>query len=45
VRALCEVLRQELAPEGLRATLVTPGFAQPASVDIGEILVRPTIQP
>jgi NADP-dependent 3-hydroxy acid dehydrogenase YdfG len=26
VRALCEVLRQELAPEGIRCTLVTPGF-------------------
>jgi len=85
VRALCEVMRQELAPEGLRSTLVSPGFtatefisstrdpdelaalaarrdaiamppeavaetisfaiAQPDSVDIGEILVRPTIQP
>lgn len=85
VRALCEVLRQELAPEGLRCTLVSPGFtntgfisstrdpdelaaltarrdataippeavaetiafaiAQPDSVDIGEIIVRPTVQP
>lgn len=85
VRALCEVMRQELAPEGLRSTLVVPGFtdtdfiastrdpeelaaltarraaiamppdavaeaiafaiAQPESVDIGEILVRPTVQP
>jgi NADP-dependent 3-hydroxy acid dehydrogenase YdfG len=26
VRALGEVLRQELAPEGIRCTLVTPGF-------------------
>jgi NADP-dependent 3-hydroxy acid dehydrogenase YdfG len=85
VRALCEVMRQELAPEGLRCTLVSPGFtdtefisstrdpdelasltarrnamamppqavaetiafaiAQPDSVDIGEVIVRPTIQP
>jgi NADP-dependent 3-hydroxy acid dehydrogenase YdfG len=85
VRALCEVMRQELAPEGLRCTLVSPGFtdtdfiastrdpdelaaltarreaiamspaavaeaiafavAQPAAIDVGEILVRPTIQP
>jgi NADP-dependent 3-hydroxy acid dehydrogenase YdfG len=85
VRALCEVMRQELAPEGIRSTLVSPGFtdtdfisstrdpdelaaltvrrdaiamppasvaetiafaiAQPDSVDIGEILVRPTVQP
>jgi NADP-dependent 3-hydroxy acid dehydrogenase YdfG len=85
VRALCEVMRQELAAEGLRSTLVSPGFtntdfisstrdpdelaaltarrdaiampaeavaetiafaiAQPAGVDIGEIIVRPTIQP
>jgi NADP-dependent 3-hydroxy acid dehydrogenase YdfG len=85
VRALCEVMRQELAPEGLRSTLVSPGFtdtdfiastrdpgelaaltarrdaiamppeaaaeaiafaiAQPESIDVGEILVRPTIQP
>jgi NADP-dependent 3-hydroxy acid dehydrogenase YdfG len=85
VRALCEVMRAELAPEGIRATLVSPGFtdtdfisgtrdpdelaaltarrdaiamppasvaetiafaiAQPDSVDIGEILVRPTVQP
>lgn len=85
VRALCEVMRQELAPAGLRCTLVSPGFtdtdfisstrdpgelaaltarrdaiamspdavaetiafaiAQPESVDIGEVLVRPTIQP
>ena len=26
VRALCEVMRQELAPEGLRCTLISPGF-------------------
>jgi NADP-dependent 3-hydroxy acid dehydrogenase YdfG len=85
VRALCEVMRQELAAEGIRATLVSPGFTdtdfisgtrdpdelaaltarreaiamppeavaetiafaitQPDSVDIGEILVRPTVQP
>jgi NADP-dependent 3-hydroxy acid dehydrogenase YdfG len=85
VRALCEVLRQELAAEGLRCTLVSPGFtntdfiagtrdpdeltaltarrdamamppqavaetiafaiAQPDSVDIGEVIVRPTVQP
>jgi NADP-dependent 3-hydroxy acid dehydrogenase YdfG len=85
VRALCEVLRQELAPEGLRCTLISPGFtntefisstrdpdelaaltarrdamamppqavaetiafaiAQPESVDIGEVIVRPTVQP
>jgi NADP-dependent 3-hydroxy acid dehydrogenase YdfG len=85
VRALCEVMRQELAAAGLRSTLVSPGFtdtdfisstrdpdelaaltarrdaiamppdavaetiafviAQPESVDIGEILVRPTVQP
>ena len=85
VRALCEVMRQELAPEGLRCTLVSPGFtntdfisstrdpdelasltarrdamamapgavagtiafaiAQPDSVDIGELTVRPTVQP
>jgi NADP-dependent 3-hydroxy acid dehydrogenase YdfG len=85
VRALCEVMRQELAPEGIRSTLVSPGFtdtdfisgtrdpgelaaltarreaiamppaavaetiafaiAQPDSVNIGEILVRPTVQP
>jgi NADP-dependent 3-hydroxy acid dehydrogenase YdfG len=85
VRALCEVMRQELAPLGLRSTLVSPGFtdtdfisstrdpgelaaltarrdaiamppdavaetiafaiAQPESVDVGEILVRPTVQP
>jgi NADP-dependent 3-hydroxy acid dehydrogenase YdfG len=85
VRALCEVMRQELGPEGIRSTLVSPGFtdtdfiastrdpdelaaltarrdaiamppasvaetiafaiAQPDSVDIGEILVRPTVQP
>jgi NADP-dependent 3-hydroxy acid dehydrogenase YdfG len=82
---VCEVMRQELAPEGIRSTLVSPGFtdtdfiantrepaelaaltarrdatamppaavvetiafaiAQPDSVDIGEILVRPTVQP
>lgn len=85
VRALCEVMRQELAPGNLRCTLVSPGFtdtdfiastrdpaelasltarrnamamppqavaetiafavAQPGSVDIGEVIVRPTIQP
>jgi NADP-dependent 3-hydroxy acid dehydrogenase YdfG len=85
VRALCEVMRQELAPEGLRSTLISPGFtntefisstrdpdelasltarrdamamppqavaetiafaiAQPDSVDIGEVIVRPTVQP
>jgi NADP-dependent 3-hydroxy acid dehydrogenase YdfG len=85
VRALCEILRQELAPQGLRATMVYPGFtntdfiasirdpdelaaaiarrdeiamppnaiaeavafaiAQPGAVDVGEIVVRPTIQP
>lgn len=85
VRALCEVMRQELAAEGLRSTLVSPGFtntdfisstrdpaelasltarrdaiampadavaetiafaiAQPAAVDVGEIIVRPTVQP
>jgi NADP-dependent 3-hydroxy acid dehydrogenase YdfG len=85
VHALCEVMRQELAPEGLRCTLTPPGFtntdsisstrdpdelaslaarrdamamppqtvadtivfaiAQPDSVDIGEVIVRPTVQP
>ena len=85
VRALCEVMRQELAEEGIRSTLVSPGFTatefisstrdpaelaaliarrdaiamppeavaetiafaitQPDSVNIGEILVRPTVQP
>jgi NADP-dependent 3-hydroxy acid dehydrogenase YdfG len=85
VRTLCDVLRQELAPESLRCTLVSPGFtdtdfisstrdpvelaaltarrdaiamspemvaevivfavAQPDLVDIGEIVVRPTVQP
>jgi NADP-dependent 3-hydroxy acid dehydrogenase YdfG len=85
VRALCEVMRQELAPEGQRCTLISPGFtdtefisstgdldelasltarrdamamspeavaetiafaiAQPDSVDIGEVIVRPTVQP
>src|SRR6202034_2498201 len=85
VRALCEVMRQELAPEGLRCTLISPGFtdtdfisstrdpdelaslttrrdamamppqavaetiafviAQPGSVDIAEVIVRPTVQP
>jgi NADP-dependent 3-hydroxy acid dehydrogenase YdfG len=85
VRALCEVMRQELAPEGLRCTLISPGFtntefiastrdpdelasltarrdamampaqavaetiafaiAQPESVDVGEVIVRPTAQP
>ncbi len=78
-------MRQELAPEGLRCTLISPGFtntefisstrdpdelaaltarrdamamppqavaetitfaiAQPESVDVGEVLVRPTVQP
>jgi NADP-dependent 3-hydroxy acid dehydrogenase YdfG len=78
-------MRQELAPEGLRCTLISPGFtdtdfisstrdpdelasltarrdamamppqavadtiafaiAQPGSVDIGEVIVRPTVQP
>jgi NAD(P)-dependent dehydrogenase (short-subunit alcohol dehydrogenase family) len=28
VRALCEVMRQELAPEGLRCTLIAPGFTE-----------------
>ncbi len=77
-------MRQELAPEGLRCTLISPGFtntefisstrdpdelaaltarrdamamppqavaetitfaiAQPESVDVGEVLVRPTVQ-
>jgi NADP-dependent 3-hydroxy acid dehydrogenase YdfG len=85
VRALCEVLRQELAPEALRCTLISPGFtntdfisstrdagelasltarrdamampphavadtiafviSQPESVDVGEVIVRPTVQP
>ena len=85
VRALCEVMRQELAPEGLRCTLISPGFTdtdfisstrdpgelasltarrdamamppqavaetiafaitQPDSIDIGEVIVRPTAQP
>lgn len=85
VRALCEVMRQELASEGLRCTLISPGFtntefisstrdqdelasltarrdaiamppqavaetiafaiAQPGAVDIGELIVRPTVQP
>lgn len=85
VRALCEVMRQELAPEGLRCTFVSPGFTdtsfisstrdpgelasltarrdamamppqavaetiafaitQPDSIDIGEVIVRPTVQP
>jgi NADP-dependent 3-hydroxy acid dehydrogenase YdfG len=85
VRALCEVMRQELAPEGLRCTLISPGFTdtdfisstrdpgelasltarrdamamppqavaetiafaitQPDSIDIGEVIVRPTVQP
>jgi NADP-dependent 3-hydroxy acid dehydrogenase YdfG len=85
VRALCEILRQEIAPQGLRATMVYPGFtntdfiastrdpdelaalttrrdeiamppsaiaeaiafaiAQPEAVDVGEIVVRPTVQP
>jgi NADP-dependent 3-hydroxy acid dehydrogenase YdfG len=85
VRALCEVMRQELAPEGLRCTLVSPGFtdtdfifstrdadelaaltarrgamamppgavaetiafaiARPESVDVGEVVVRPAVQP
>ncbi len=85
VRALCEVMRQELAPEGLRCTLISPGFTntdfisstrdpgelasltarrdamamspqavaetiafamtQPDSIDVGEVIVRPTLQP
>jgi NADP-dependent 3-hydroxy acid dehydrogenase YdfG len=85
VRALGEVMRQELAPEGLRCTLISPGFTdtelisstrdpgelasltarrdamamppqavaetiafaitQPDSIDIGEVIVRPTVQP
>jgi NADP-dependent 3-hydroxy acid dehydrogenase YdfG len=85
VRALCEVMRQELAVEGLRCTLISPGFtdtefisstrdpdelalltarrdamamppqaaaetiafaiAQPDSVNVGEVIVRPTVQP
>jgi NADP-dependent 3-hydroxy acid dehydrogenase YdfG len=85
VRALCEVMRQELASQGLRCTFVSPGFtdtgfisstrdpdelasltarrdamampphavaetiafaiAQPDSIDIGEVIVRPTVQP
>ncbi len=85
VRALCEVMRQELAPEGLRCTFISPGFTdtsfisstrdpgelasltarrdamamppqavaetiafaitQPDSIDIGEVIVRPTVQP
>jgi len=85
VRALCEVLRQELAPEHVRATMICPGFtdtdfigstrdpqelaaltarrnemamppqavaeavfyalSQPETVDVGEIIVRPTVQP
>ena len=85
VRALCEVMRQELAPEGLPCTLISPGFtrtefiastrdpqelasltarrdamamppqavaetiafalAQPDAIDIGEVIVRPTVQP
>ena len=84
VLALCEVLRQEVAEEGLRSTVISPGFTntefisstrdpeelasltvrrdaiaippeavaetiafaidQPAGVDIGEIVVRPTAQ-
>ena len=31
VRALCEVIRQELAPEGLRCTLISPGFTDTTS--------------
>jgi NADP-dependent 3-hydroxy acid dehydrogenase YdfG len=85
VRALSEVMRQELASEGLRCTLISPGFTdtdfisstrdpselasltarrdamamppqavaetiafamtQPDSIDIGEVIVRPTVQP
>jgi NADP-dependent 3-hydroxy acid dehydrogenase YdfG len=85
VRALCEVMRQELTEHNVRATLVSPGFmftdfisstrdpaelealkarrdaiaippgavaeaiafalTQPESVNVGEIIVRPTRQP
>jgi NADP-dependent 3-hydroxy acid dehydrogenase YdfG len=85
VRALSEVMRQELASEGLRCTPISPGFTdtdfisstrdpselasltarrdamamppqavaetiafamtQPDSIDIGEVIVRPTVQP
>jgi NADP-dependent 3-hydroxy acid dehydrogenase YdfG len=84
VRALCEVLRKELAPERIRATMVCPGFtktdfvesfrpeqriefrarrdevampseavaeavlfclAQPEDIDVGELVVRPTLVP
>lgn len=85
VRALCEVMRQELTEHNVRSTLVTPGFTdtdfisstrdpaelealkgrreavamppeavaeaiayaltQPENVDVGEIIVRPTVQP
>ena len=85
VRALCEVLRQEMAAQGVRATMIHPGFTdtgfigstrdpeelaaltarrdemamppeaiaeavayaigQPGAVDVGEITVRPTVQP
>lgn len=84
-RAVTDVLRQELAPAGVRVTHVAPGFtatgfvestrdpeeraalvarrdaiamppeavaeavlfavSQPASVDVGELVVRPTVQP
>lgn len=85
VRALCEILRQELTEHNVRSTLVSPGFTytdfisstrdpaelealtarreavamppeavaeaiayaltQPDNVDVGEIIVRPTVQP
>lgn len=85
MRAVTDVLRQELAPLGIRATLISPGFtdtgfidsardpderaalevrrdatamspdtvaaaivyclSQPDSVNVGELTVRPTIQP
>lgn len=84
-RAVTDVLRQELAPAGVRVTYVSPGFtatsfvestrdpeeraalearrdaiamppeavaeavlfaiSQPAGVDVGELTIRPTVQP
>lgn len=84
-RAITDVLRQELAPSGIRVTCIAPGFTatgfvestrdpeeraalearrdaiamppeavaeavlfaikQPRSVDVGELTVRPTVQP